>query len=436
MTGAHHSTPLRPNDRAETVSAAVSERGTPTPEPRYRQPRRAAILSDVAVRKAAPRPRPYKLADGRGLYLYVTPAGGKIWRFDYTIAGKRKTLSFGAYADVPLVTARAALQAAREQVAAGRDPLEIRRQRELAARGEATFGSLYHEWAGKRRVSDQVQARDATLIVRFALPTLRTRPVGRLTAYEVLRVVQAIEARGIAYTAVRVRQLIGQVLRYGVATARVERDVTVDLRGSVTLAPPDSYAAVTDPLEIGGLVRAIDDYRGTDTVRTMLQLAPYVFVRPGNLRRILKSEIDVTEALWRIPGKRMKMRDDFLVPLSRQALAIVVAQLARHPHSDYLFPSLRTARRPTSENTLNAALRRMGYGSDEMTAHGFRAMASTRLNEMGFDADVIERQLAHRERSSSRRPYNRAEYLPERRAMMQAWADEIDRLRAARPATP
>lgn len=267
------------------------------------------------------------------------------------------------------------------------------------------------------------------MITQFVLPHIGSRPIHKITLADVLVSLRPIEARGKHETAHRTKQYVGQIFRYAVATSRAERDITADLRGALMPATTKHHAAVTDPEAIGALLRAIAGYCGQPVTHAALKLAPLVFVRPGELRQAEWSEINFDAAEWRIPGERMKMGGLHIVPLATQALEILRGMLPLTGTSRFVFPSLRTSVRPMSENTINAALRRLGYSNDEMTGHGFRAMASTCLNEQGWHPDLIELQLAHAERNKVRAAYNRATRLAERRTMMQAWADYLDTLR-------
>lgn len=269
------------------------------------------------------------------------------------------------------------------------------------------------------------------MVTEFVLPHIGSRPIHKITPAEVLGALRPIEARGKHETAHRTKQYVGQIFRYAVATSRAERDITADLRGALTPATTKNHAAVTDPAAIGALLRAIDGYSGQPVTHAALMLAPLVFVRPGELRQAEWSEIDLDVGEWRIPARKMKMRELHIVPLSRQAAEILRSLRQLTGVGQYVFPSLRSKERPMSENTINGALRRLGYSNDEMTGHGFRAMASTCLNEQGWHPDVIELQLAHAERNKVRAAYNRAAHIAERRKMMQSWADYLDLQRSA-----
>ena len=395
-----------------------------------------AILSDTRIRAAKPMERPYKLFDERGLYLLVTPTGNRLWRLRYRMGALEKLLALGAYPDVPLKRAREKRDEARKLIADGIDP-NARRKAERSAQAE-TFEAVANEWLElhKSSLAPETIPMLGTRLRSFLYPYIGSRPVADIRAQELLAVLRRIEARGRHETAHRVRALAGRVLRYAVATGRAPHDVAADLKDALAPVKSKNFASVTDPRRVGELMRAIHGYGGHPVTALALKLAPLVFVRPGELRVAEWSEFDLENADWRIPAARMKMGEPHVVPLSRQALAILreLQPLARGGR--YLFPSLRTRDRPMSDNTINAALRRLGYTSEEQTGHGFRSMASTLLNEQGFPPDVIELQLAHAERSKVRAAYNKAQRLPERRKMMQAWADYLEGLGAGGVVTP
>jgi integrase len=394
------------------------------------------MLNDTKVRTVKSRVKAFKLSDERGLFLLVTPAGGRLWRLKYRVQGREKLISLGAYPDVTLKRAREKRDAARKLLADGVDP-SVQRQAERAALAQS-FEGVGKEWL---ELQTKSLAPETISILSSRLdsalyPYIGSRPIAAITAQEVLSALRRIEARGRHETAHRVRALAGRVFRYAVATGRAQHDVAADLKGALAPVKSKNFASVTDPIRVGELLRAIHGYSGHPVTALALKLAPLVFVRPGELRAAEWPEFDLENAEWRIPGERMKMGEPHLVPLSRQALAVLreLQPLARGGR--YLFPSLRTRERPMSDNTINAALRRMGYTSEEQTGHGFRSMASTLLNEQGFPPDVIELQLAHTERNKVRAAYNKAQRLPERRKMMQAWADYLDGLRAGGNVVP
>jgi integrase len=394
------------------------------------------MLNDTKVRSAKSREKAFKLSDERGLFLLVTPTGSRLWRLKYRFNGREKLISLGAYPDVTLKRAREKRDAARRLIADGIDP-SVQRKAERAALAQS-FEGVAKEWL---ELQTKSLAPETISILTARLdsglyPYIGSRPIAAITAQELLVALRRIEARGRHETAHRVRALAGRVFRYAVATGRAHHDVAADLKGALAPVKSKHFASVTDPARVGELMRAIHGYSGHPVTALALKLAPLVFVRPGELRAAEWPEFDLENAEWRIPGERMKMGEPHLVPLSRQALAILreLQPLARG--GKYLFPSLRTRDRPMSDNTINAALRRMGYTSQEQTGHGLRSMASTLLNEQGFPPDVIELQLAHAERNKVRAAYNKAQRLPERRKMMQAWADYLDGLRAGGNVVP
>ncbi len=393
-------------------------------------------VSELKIRNAKPRERAYKIFDERGLFLLVTPTGGRLWRLRYRIGNLEKLISLGAYPDVPLKRAREKRDDARRLVADEIDPSADRKAKRAAML--VTFEGVAQEWLDLQAKS---LAPETISILGSRLnsglyPYLGSRPVGAITAQELLAALRRIEARGRHETAHRVRALAGRVLRYAVATGRAQHDVAADLKDALAPVKSKNFASVTDPVRVGELMRAIDGYTGHPVTALALKLAPLVFVRPGELRAAEWSEFDLPNAEWRIPGTRMKMGEPHVVPLARQALAILRELQPFARGGRYLFASLRTRDRPMSNNTINAALRRLGYSGEEQTAHGFRSMASTLLNEQGFPPDVIELQLAHAERNKVRAAYNKAQRLAERRKMMQAWADYLDGLRAGATVVP
>lgn len=390
-------------------------------------------LVDVQLRAAKAKEKPYKMADGSGLYLYVTPGGGKFWRMDYrNDLGKWQTLSFGEYPLISLQEAREKRDDTRKMKREGRDPVTVRRAVRAARVADAnTFEVVCREWHGiNRGVWSQTYGdRVLSWMERDAFPYIGAVPVRELTAPQVLDVCRRVEGRGLRETAHRVLQVVGAVCRFAVATGRAVGDPTSALSEALAPAQVQHRAAVTDPKEIGILLRAMDSYRGDVVTKAALRLTPLAMLRPGELRRLEWSEVDLEAAEVRIPAAKMKMKTPHIVPLSRQALAVLRDIHATTGHGKYVFPSQRQKAQCLSENTVRSALIRLGYTGDEQTAHGFRHMASTVLNEQGYNRDVIERQLSHEDRNKVRRTYNYAEYLPERRKMMQDWADYLDGLR-------
>ncbi len=376
-----------------------------------------------------------RYADGGGMYLRVK-ASGKYWRLDYRINGKPQTLALGVYPEVSLAKARQRREKAREQLADGINPSVAKREEKaakIAAAGN-TFETVARDWLSKTasKRGTNTHKKIETWLTKDVFPFIGRDPVSDLRAMDVLdKVARHMEARGANDSAHRVVQVCSQVLRFAVATGLVDRDVTVDLRGALATVEKTHYAAITETKGVGQLMRAIRSYTGHPATIAALKLAPLVFLRPGELRAAEWSEIDLEAAEWRIPGSRMKMKIEHLVPLSRQAVEIFKGLQDFTGHGRYVFPSIRTGERPMSENTINAALRGMGYGSDVMTGHGFRATARTIMDEvLGERPDLIEHQLAHTVKDPNGRAYNRTAHLPARRDMMQRWADYLDKLAA------
>lgn len=399
------------------------------------------MLTDTACKNAKPRDKAYKLSDEKGLYLEITPNGSKYFRLKYRFGGKEKRLAFGVYPETSLKEAREKRDEARKHLAQGIDPGEQRKAMKAAQVADVeTFEVVAREWHAK--FSPTWMAEHAERILsrfqRDVFPWIGTRPIREITAPELLTVLRRIESRGALDTAHRAHQNCGQIFRYAVATGRAERDPCGDLRGALPPTKDKHHASIIDPQSIGSLLRAIDGYQGAFVTKCAMRLAPLVFVRPGELRGAEWSEIDLDKAEWRIPAAKMKMRDPHIVPLSTQAVAILQEIQPLTGRGRYVFPSARTPNgdRCMSENAVLAALRRLGYSKDEMTGHGFRSMASTLLNEQGWHRDAIERQLAHAERNAVRAAYNYAEHLPERRKMMQAWADYLDGLKTGAKVIP
>jgi len=388
-------------------------------------------LTATAIRNTKPADKPIRLFDGGGMYLEVSPAGGRWWRLKYRFVGKEKRLSLGVYPEVSLAEARSRREDARKLLAAGIDPSDQRKaaKREAEGREINSFEAVAREWYGKQahvwvahHASDVLRRLESNLF-----PEIGSEPIAEVTAPMLLAAVRKIEHRGAHDLAHRVLQVASQVFRYGVATGRCERDPAPDLRGALTPHKSKHQAAVT-PEELPALLRAIDGYGelGDKLTAYALRLLVLTFVRTNELIGAEWSELDLDSAIWIIPATRMKMRSEHVVPLSRKAIEILREIRAMGCSSRYLFPG-RNPDKPISNNTMLFALYRLGY-KGKMTGHGFRAVASTILNEAGFRADVIERQLAHCERNEIRGAYNRAEYLPERRKMMQQWADMLDAL--------
>jgi integrase len=396
-------------------------------------------LTDSAIRNAQPQAKQYKLADEKGMYVLVKQAG-KYFRLDYRFGGKRKTLALGVYPTVSLKEARIKRDECKKLIANDVDPSQARKATKAMQieQTENNFEAITREWFA-RQSTKWAESHSTNIIRRFELyifPWLGSRPIAEITPPELLAALRRIEARGILETAHRTQQTCGQVFRYAIATGRADRDPSSDLRGALTPVKHGHMATITKPKEIGELLRAIDGYQGTPVAQCALRLAPLVFVRPGELRHAEWQEIDLDKAEWRIPAQKMKMKDSHFVPLSKQAIAILIEIQPITGQGRYVFPSIRTTSRPMSENTILAALRRMGYAKEEMSGHGFRAMASTILHEQGWASDIIERQLAHTERNKIKAAYNHAQHLPERRKMMQSWADYLDSLKSNKKITP
>jgi len=396
------------------------------------------MLTTIEISKTKPKEKLYRLKDDRGLHLEVPPTGSKRWRLRYWIKGKENWLSLGIYPDISLKDARERRDEARKLIANGIDPSQARKDEKAEIAADAvTFEKVAREWFQKFK-ENWSSGHAARTMRRFEMdvfPWIGTRPVRDILAPELLATIRRIESRGAIETAHRTLQNCGQVFRYAVASGYADRDISGDLRGAIPPTKEKHHASVTDPKDVAALLRTIESYAGSFVTMCALRLAPMTFVRPGELRHAEWGEIDLDKAEWRIPAEKMKMREQHIVPLSRQAVAILRELHPLTGAGKYVFPSVRTQARPMSENTVNAALRRLGYAKDEMTGHGFRSMASTLLNEMGWNRDAIERQLAHAERNSIRAAYNFAEFLPERRKMMQAWADYLDKLRAGAKVT-
>jgi integrase len=386
------------------------------------------MLTDTGLKALQPKARPYKKSDEKGLFVIVRPNGARWWRFRYRYAGREKTISLGTYPDTSLKLARQKRDEARADLAANTDPSDKRQAAKSSQ--SSTFETVALEWLERQQqLSPTTRKQLRQRLDSFLVPRLGRKPIRDLEAPDLLRVLRRIESNGHLETAHRVRALASRVFRYAIATGRADRDPAQDLAGALAPVKSENFAASTAPKRIGELLRAIDSYHGQPSTMYALQLAPLVFVRPGELRAAEWKEFDLDSAEWRIPGARMKMGAEHVVPLSTQAIAILEELEAHTGRGRLLFPGLRSADRPISNNTLNASLRRLGFAADEMTAHGFRTMASTRLNELGYPPDVIELQLAHAERNKVRAAYNRAERLEERRIMMQAWADYLDSLK-------
>ncbi|WML90127.1 tyrosine-type recombinase/integrase [Thiothrix lacustris] len=398
-----------------------------------------SLLTDTAVKNAKPKDKPYNLTDGGGLYLKVATAG-KYWRYNYSFNGKQKTLAIGVYPDTSLKQARDKHQAARELLAQGVDPSSHKQEAKAAERAltENSFELVAREWYGKfsGKWSKDHAANVLTRLEKDLFPFIGGKPVAEIEPPAILKCLRRIEERGALDSAHRAKTTAGQVFRYAVSIGKATRDPTPDLHGA--LPPPDRkhFAALTDPQEVGQLLRDIADYHGVPETVTALQLSAYLFQRPGEIRAMQWSEINFETAQWTIPAERMKRRKAHTVPLSKQVLALLDELRPMTGRRTHVFPSRTDINKPMGANTLGGALRKMGYDSDTMTAHGFRALASTMLYEMGYPADVIEKQLAHSVGNTIRQAYDRSQHLDQRTAMMQQWADYLDSLRGGAQVIP
>lgn len=395
-------------------------------------------LTDTAIRNAKPKLKPYKLGDSGGLFLLVQPTGGRLWRLKYRFAGRERKLSVGRYPEVSLADARQARDKARQLLIDGKDPsLEKQRRKARALiSADNTFDAVAREFIAKKSKDGRDAWADATRIKNEWLhsqlsPALGRIPVAEIGALDALGALRKIEAKGKLESARKAKGFASAVFRYAIATGRLASDPTRDLAGALLSPKVTNHAAILDPVELGGLLRAIDGYTGSASTLLALRLAPHVFQRPGELRQAEWAEFDLDAAVWIILAEKTKMRRPHALPLSRQAVAILhEARAISNPDDRYVFPSVRTPARPISENTLNAALRRMGYDKDEATAHGFRATAASLLNESGkWSPDAIERALAHGDSNAIRGIYNRSPYWDERVRMAQWWSDYLDTLR-------
>ena len=398
-------------------------------------------LTDLAIKRALPRSKIIKLSDGGGLQLWLTPDGAKRWRLAYRFGGAQKTFAIGVYPEVGLKDAREACQTARKILAQGQDPSRVKKaakeaQNEISAN---SFAAVAEDLLEKKRHDGRAAAtlRKFEWFMSFALPALGSKPIREISARDVLAVLKEVEARGTHETARKLRTAIGDVFRYAIATVRTENDPTSALRGALVTPIVTPRAAIVTPSVFGGLLRAIEDYQGAVETRTALELLALTFVRPGELRAAEWVEFDLEAAVWEIPIGRIKMRRAHRVPLAPRVVGLIAALRKSTGQGRFLFPSVRSIARCMSENTLNAALRRMGFRNEDMTSHGFRASASSMLNESGlWNPDAIERQLAHVDGDSVRRAYARAEFWDERVKMMSWWSEKCDELRHGRIVVP
>lgn len=391
-------------------------------------------LKDLEIRRLTAKQKPYKVADERGLFLLVQPSGAKLWKMKYRFHGYERKLGFGRYPEVSLSKARQRRDEARQMLADGLDPVTVKRQAEAEAKISAatTFKEVAEEYIVRMVTEGRTESTvtKARWFLKLLDRDIAHRPISQITPHELLIFLRKVEARGHRETATRLRSFTSRVFRYGIVTLRATTNPADVLRGALATPKVHHHAAIIEPAEVGALMRAIDGYSGQRETWIALRLAAHVFVRPGELRQAQWSEILFDAAVWRLPADKMKMGQPHAVPLSTQVMAMLRQLRSFGNSGDYLFPSIRSTKRPMSDGTLNAALRRIGYGNDEMTAHGFRAMASTLLNESGlWHPDAIERALAHKDGDRVRAAYHRGVHWEERVRMMQWWSDQLDRYR-------
>ncbi|MCB1686881.1 MAG: integrase arm-type DNA-binding domain-containing protein [Halioglobus sp.] len=392
-------------------------------------------LTATEVKEAKPLEKPRKLADGGGLYLLLQPNGAKYWRYKYRFGGKEKTLALGVYPEVSLKAARQTHQKARDQLANGIDPGEVRKVEKLTRHLAAaeSFEAVAREWFAAKMIDKSESHRKRTLsaLEKDLFPALGNRPIAAITAPELLATLRRIESRGAVESAHRTKQTAGQVFRYAVSTGRAERDPSGDLKGALRNAKKRHHPAIIDPAELGHLLIAMESFTGTPVVKTALLLSPLLFQRPGEIRAMEWTEVNWEESRWEIPAEKMKMRQPHIVPLCKQALALLEEMHRLTGRGKYVFPSARGASRCMSENGVRTALRTLGYDNETITPHGFRATARTLLDEvLGYRVDWIEHQLAHAVRDANGRAYNRTSHLKDRTKMMQGWAEYLDNLKA------
>lgn len=413
-------------------------------------PRQIVPLSDIKIKNAKPSASNQKIFDGGGLFLLITPTGGKLWRLKYRFGGTEKILTLGTYPQTTLTEARQKRLDARSLLEKGIDPGAVKKAQKAADTEETeTFEVIAREWHDK--FSSSWAASHADKIIRrlelYIFPWMGAKPIRSITAPDLLTCLRRLEDKGTLDTAHRAKQNCGQVFRYAIATGRAERDPTPDLRGALPIVHKQHYAAITDPTEVAKLMRAIDGYNGGFVTICALKLAPLFFLRPGELRQAEWVEFDLDQATWNVPVERLKLKmsekirrhgEFHLVPLASQAVTILQNLHALTGAGRYVFPSTRSASRAMSNNTVNAALRRLGYDTKtEMTGHGFRAMARTILDEvLHVRPEIVEHQLAHAVRDPLGRAYNRTTRLPERKMMMQQWADYLDKIKAGAEIIP
>jgi integrase len=392
-------------------------------------------LTNLKIKQAIPQDKAHKLSDDKGLYLYITPKAQKYWRMDYRFGGKRKTLALGVYPETTLADARRKCEEARKLIKNDVDPSDVKRAKKIAKTQsqENSFKALALEWFAIKTPhwsSDHIYRVDS-ILNKELFPHVGNRSIGEITAPDLLACLRRVESRGAIETAHRVKQVAGQVFRYAVASGKAERDPSADLKDALATPIKSHFAAITEPKEVGKLLIALDDYQGTPEVATALILAPLLFCRPNELRRMEWAEINFDKQEWHLPANKMKTKADHIVPLSKQAIEALQSLLQLTGHRQYVFPSARSPKRPMSDNAVLSALRRLGIPKEQMTGHGFRAMARTLLDEeLGYRIEWIECQLAHAVKDANGRAYNRTTYLKQRKDMMQHWADYLDSLKA------
>ena len=405
-------------------------------------PRKTMPLTPLEIKGAKPKEKPYRLFDGGGLYVEVTPAGGKLWRMKYLIDGKERRLSFGAFPAVGLADARQRRDEAKKLLASGVDPGEVRKAQKATRHVELanTFKAVSLEWLEKQKPkwSEKHHQRIVARLDNNVWPWIGEKPVSDIEPVTVLDVLRKIEERNAHYMAGRVKESISRVMNYATATGRAKGDPTVALSDVLTAHVEKHMASVTDPKRVGEILRAFDAFTGTHTVRSALLLAPLVFARPGELRKMRWADLDLDGGLWELDRGSMKMREPHIVPLSTQAVEIIKGMQPVSEHLEYVFRGGRDPKRPMSDAAINAALRRLGIDTqEELTGHGFRAMARTILRErLGFDSEWIEAQLSHKKQGALGSAYDRTIFLEQRKGMMQAWADYLDKLKAGAEVIP
>ena len=390
-------------------------------------------LTDTKIRGLKPREKKYKVSDGKNLFLVINTNGSKYWRYKYIFHGKEKLLAIGVYPNVTLSQARELRNEAKQQLSKGNDPSFIKQTNKINIKLaiQNSFEIIAREWHAKFLSKWKIE-HAKTIISRLEkniFPWIGNKPISEVKPMELLNLIRRIESRGARELSHRVLQICGKVFKYAIVTDRSEVDPSATLKGALEPVQRKHHASITNPEEIGKLLIAIDSYKGYFITKCALKLAPMLFVRPGELRKAEWSELNFDKAEWRLPPEKMKMKSLHIVPLATQVISILRELHNFTGKGRYVFPGLNNLNRPMSENTINAALRRLGYLSNEMTGHGFRSMACTILNEQGWNKDAIERQLAHIERNNIRAAYNYAEYLPERKKMMQEWADYLESLK-------